>query len=97
MDEHLGVGHALVDVVDLRLDGRQVVLCAALQHELAPERGHAWNADNVLPHVFREYLGETRQQFLFAETFLLEVHAVGIEESSALKAFSAYSWTGRPN
>ena len=83
MDEHLGVGHALVDVVNLRFDGRQVVLRAALQNELAPERRHARNADNVLPNVFREYLGETCQQLVFAETFLLEVDAVGIEEDRA--------------
>ncbi len=57
----LGVRHALLDVVDLRFDGRHVVLRAALQDELAPERGHARDADDVLPDVLRKDLREARE------------------------------------
>ena len=61
VDEHLAARDALLDVVDLRLDGGQVVLRAALEHELRPERGEARDLHDVLPDVLRQHLRETRR------------------------------------
>ena len=80
MHVDLGVRDALPDVIDLRFDRCQVVLRAPLKDELAPERGHARHADDVLPDVLRENLRETGEELFFAEAFLLEVHAVGVEK-----------------
>ena len=86
MHVHFSVRHALIDVVDLRFDGGHVVLGATLQDELAPKRSHARNADDVLPDVLREHLSKTRKQLFLAETFLLKVHAVGVQEDRAAVA-----------
>src|SRR5947208_1480145 len=49
--EHLGAGNARLDVVDLRLERGQVVLRAALEHELLAQLRHARDLDDVLPDV----------------------------------------------
>ena len=84
--EDLGVRDALLDVVDLRLDGREVVLRAALEHELAPERREARDLHDVLPDVLRQHLREAGEHLLLREALLLEVHAVGVEEDGAAVA-----------
>ena len=86
VDEDLGVRDALLDVVDLRLDGREVVLRAALEDELASERREPRDLDDVLPDVLRQDLREAREHLLLREAFLLEVHAVGLEEDGAAVA-----------
>ncbi len=86
MHEDLAVGHALLDVVDLRLDRGEVVLGAALQDELAPESREARHADHVLPDVLRQHLGEAREELLLGEALLLEVHPIGVEEDRAAVA-----------
>ena len=83
VDVHLAVGHALLDVVDLRLDRGEVVLRAALQHELAPERREPRDLHDVLPDVLRQDLREAGEHLLLREALLLEVHAVGVEEDGA--------------
>ena len=59
--EHLRARYALLDVVDLGLDGRQVVLRAALQHELGAERSQPRNLYHVLPDVLGQHLREPCQ------------------------------------
>ena len=86
VDVDLGVGHALLDVVDLRLERGEVVLRAALEHERAAERGHARDLHDVLPDVLRQHLREAREQLLLRVALLLEVHAVGVEEHGAAVA-----------
>jgi len=83
MHEDLAAGDALEDVVDLRLDGRLVVLSAALEHELCAEGGEARDAHDVLPDVLGQDLREAGEQFLLLVAFLLEVHAVRVEEDGA--------------
>ena len=84
--EHLAVRHALLDVVDLRLDGGEVVLRAALQHELRPERRETRDLHDVLPDVLRQHLREPGEHLLLREALLLEVDAVGVEEDRAAVA-----------
>ena len=86
VDEDLGVRDALLDVVDLRLDGGEVVLRAALQDELAAERREPRDLHDVLPDVLRQHLREAGEQLLLREALLLEVHAVGVEEDGAAVA-----------
>ena len=86
VDEDLGAGDALLDVIDLRFDRGQVVLRAPLKDELRPERRHARDLNDVLPDVLREDLRETREHLFLREALLLEVHPVGIEEDRAAVA-----------
>jgi hypothetical protein len=81
--EHLGVRHALLDVVDLGLDRGEVVLRAALQHEATAQRREARDLHHVLPHVLGQHLGEAREELFFREALFLKVHAVGVEEDGA--------------
>ena len=60
----LGVRHALLDVVDLRLHAREVVLRAALQHVARAQRRHARNLHDVLPDVLRQHHREARRAAL---------------------------------
>ena len=87
MHEDLAAGHPLLDVVHLRLHRGQVVLGAALQHELAARgRPAAALPDHVLPDVLGQHLGQAREQLLLGEALLLEVHPVGVEEHGAAVA-----------
>ena len=82
----LGVRDALLDVIDLRLERGEVLLRAALEDEHAAELGHARDLDDVLPDVLRQHEREAREQLLLRVAFLLEVHAVGVEEHGAAVA-----------
>src|SRR5262249_34834395 len=86
VNEHLAVRDALLDVIDLRFDGGEVVLRAALKNELATERRETRDLNDVLPNVLRQDLRETREHLLFGEAFLLEVDAIGVEEDGATVA-----------
>ena len=82
----LGVRDALLDVIDLRLERGEVLLRAALEDEHAAELGHARDLDDVLPDVLRQHEREAGEQLLLRVAFLLEVHAVGVEEHGAAVA-----------
>ena len=86
VDEDLGVRDALLDVVDLRFDGGEVVLRAALQNVLGAERGEPRDLHHVLPDVLRKHLREAGEQLLLRVALLLEVHAIGVEEDRAAVA-----------
>ena len=68
-----GIGHALADVVDLRLDGGEVVLRSALENELAAERRQPRNLNDVLPHVLWQHLRETGEHLFFREALFLKL------------------------
>ena len=70
-------------VIDLRLEGGEVVLRAALEHVLGAERRHARDLHHVLPDVLRQDLGETGEHLLLGEALLLEVDPVGVQKYSA--------------
>src|SRR5436305_1516029 len=82
----IGAGDALLDVVDLGLHGREVVLRAPLEDVARAERGEPRDLHDVLPDVLREHLGEPGEQLLLREALLLEVHAIGVEEDGAAVA-----------
>ena len=86
VDVDLGAGHALLDVVDLGLDRRQVVLRAALEHVLRAQRRHARDLHHVLPDVLGQHLRQAGEQLLFRVALLLEVHAIAVEEDRAAVA-----------
>ncbi len=86
VDEDLGAGDALLDVVDLRLDRREVVLRAALEHVARAQRGEPRDLHHVLPDVLGQHLGEAGEKLLLGEALLLEVDAIGVEEDGAAVA-----------
>ncbi len=79
-------GHAFLDVVDLRLDCREVVLRPALEHVAGPELRESRNLDDVLPHVLGQHHRQAREELLLRVAFLLEIHTVRIEEHGATVA-----------
>ncbi len=76
-------GHALPDIVHLRLDGRQVMLGTALEHIFRAQFRHAWNLHDILPDILGQHAGKPREQLFLVIAFLLEVHPVGVQEDGA--------------
>ena len=79
-------GHAFLDVVDLRLDCREVVLGSALKHVAGSELRESRDLDDVLPHVLGQHHRQAGEEFLLRVALFLEVHPVCVEEHGATVA-----------
>ena len=84
--EHARIGDALLDVVHLRLDRGEVVLRAALEHELPAQGGQARICTTYCQTFFGRTWARPASISALREALLLEVHAIGIEEDRAAVA-----------
>src|SRR5690606_13081981 len=90
VDDDLGLAalglEALLDEVDLGLDGGEVVLGAALEHELAAELGEVGDLADIQPDVLRQHVGQAGHDLLGGPALALEVDDVGLHEHGAAVA-----------
>src|SRR4051812_22794682 len=83
MHENLGIRRSLADVIELRLNRCQVVLCAALQDVASAKRGETRNLHDVLPDIFRQDGSEPRKELFLGVAFPLKIDPVAIQKHGA--------------
>src|SRR5262245_10687951 len=74
---------ARLDEIDLRLDRGEIVLCAALQNEVRPERRDVRTLRDVEPDVFRQHRREARHNLFRLPSLPLEIDDVRLHEDRA--------------
>ena len=77
---------ARFDEIDLRLHRRQVVLRAALQHEVRAEGRQVGDLRDVEPDVLRQHRGQAGHDLLRLPALALEIDDVGLHEDGAAVA-----------
>ena len=83
---HVLAFEARLDEIHLGLDGRQVVLRAALQQETPADGREVRNLRNVEPDILGQHVAETGHDLFRLPALTLEVHNVALHEYRAAVA-----------
>ena len=77
---------ARLDEIDLGLDGGEIVLCAALEHEVPAQLGDVRNLRDVQPDVLGQHRRQAGHDFVGLPALPLEIHDVRLHEHRAAVA-----------
>jgi hypothetical protein len=89
-----GAGEGRADEIDLRFDGRQIPLRAALKDEPRTQTREVRNARDVEEDVLGQHGGETRKDLLARPPLPLECDDVGLQEDGAAVAEARHGARG---
>ncbi|MNW53161.1 hypothetical protein D3C74_307110 [compost metagenome] len=65
MNVYFRIWHSLLNVIDLSLNGRKIILRSSLQDEFPAELRHTRNLYDILPYIFRQNKSQSRQKLFF--------------------------------